>query len=123
MKQHIFLRDRWIGSREIPTISAFLPGEEPKITDSYALFCPTCANIWARLMHDHPDTYCQCVLSFCDQHMQFSSDGTITAQCPPDGYPRGVFDADDWPREVLLHDIEAVCTFFLNHPEKCYLHP
>lgn len=117
MKQHIFLRGEWIGARDIPTWDSL--GPEPSLAHSYALFCPKCAEIWGKLMHDHPEAYCQVETQYCRDHATQPSDGTFTRQSRWDD-PRSWGYGGEWPREALLNDIIALTTFYLNHPEKWY---
>lgn len=116
MKQHIFLGDAYLGAREIQTWVSL--GGDSKVANSYALFCPNCAAIWARLMHEHKDAYCQAVTCRCAKHAIFPSDGTITTQSPYLGDPRRYTPDGGWPRAALLHDVESLSNYFLNHKDR-----
>ena len=119
--QHFFLGDQWLGSRKIPTFVDLGMGMRP--ANSYALFCPHCAAIWGRIMHDHKDAYCQPVTSRCVVHMSFPSDGTFTSQYGfnnPDD-PRGW--SETLPEAVMLHDVLVVSSYYLTNPDKIFLIP
>ena len=118
MKQHIFLRDEYLGNRDIPTWTDI--GDSPKLANSYALFCPMCAEIWGKLMHDHPQAYCQVVTSCCVKHAEVPSDATFTVRSRWENDPRDS-GGDEWPLSVRIHDTSALLNFYLNHPDKYYL--
>lgn len=118
MKQHFFLRDKWLGSRDIPTHSE-CHDHRMKVSDSYALFCPNCAEIWGKIMHDAAGAYCQVVTSRCPDHAAFPSDGTYSI--PGDSrYPDSRADLATMPKDVQVFDIASLSNFYLNHPEKWY---
>lgn len=119
--QHFFLGDAWLGKRKVPDYCDLGMGARP--TNSYALFCPHCAAIWGKIMHDHRQAYCQPVTSSCHLHATFPSDATFTSaygMAQPDD-PRGW--TDDLPFAVAKHDVLALCQYYLAHPEKIHLIP
>lgn len=119
-EQHFFLGEAWIGSRQIPTYTDL--GDGQKVAPSYALFCPHCAKVWGRMMHDHKSAWCHPITSSCIDHATFPSDATFTSY--HGRYAQGAGPRDwneDLPPAVMRHDIQAMCNYFLSHPEKIFL--
>lgn len=112
-KQHFFLKEEWIGARDIPTTL-----DMKSVQNSYALFCPTCTNIWARMMHEHPESYCQPLTRFCPDHARLASDGTFSSEMIIPGHALG--DIQTMPKKAQVFDVASLSNFFLNHPERWY---
>lgn len=118
--QHFFFGDKWLGSRVIPDFADL--GAGSRVANSYALFCPHCAVVWGRLMHDRQGAFCQPVISCCLKHATFPSDATFTSthgRYAAEGGPRDW--SDDLPLPIMAHDIAALCNYYLAHPEKIFL--
>lgn len=120
MKQHFFLRGEWIGSREIPTWSTLDPQGGPRVNSSYVLFCPKCADIWGKMMHEAEGAYCQIVNSHCVEHAGFPSDATFSAPFAEPGQARNFAGM---PEAVQRHDVAALCSFYSSNPTKFYYEP
>lgn len=119
-EQHFFLGEEWLGSRQIPTFTDL--GDGAKVAPSYALFCPHCAKVWGKMMHDHKDAFCNPIVSSCLAHASFPSDATFTSYHGRYAQGLGPRDwNDDLPEAVMRHDIKAICSFYLAEPRRLLL--
>lgn len=118
MKQSFFVRGHFLGSREIPTYYKSYDGQL-KITNSYVLFCPTCAEIWGRLMHEHWNAHCQILPRYCREHARFPDDGFFSLR----GYENkpvclpGMVLESDWPLEAIRFEFNSALALYERTPK------
>lgn len=107
MKQHIFLHERYLGARDIPTYRRGLDDKKLSISNSYLFICGKCGHTWGRLMHDHFAAFVQPVSRNCLEHARFPSDGHLANPCDIDGDANNLSEA--WPLPVLHHELAVLC--------------
>ena len=97
--QSIFVRDRFLGSREIPALVKGLDGYRPHY--SFVFFCPHCGEIWAKFLTE-PRGYYQLTSRSCRAH----GDGRLT--CHPEWADApNQFDWD-WPDAAVEYEFETL---------------
>jgi hypothetical protein len=93
--QHFFVQGRYLGSRQVPrfsTSSTF----GARVTWTTCLFCPECADIWARLIVEDAG-YSQCWPERCPKH----GGGELDRTCRFEWWPCEL--EADWPEEALRY--------------------
>ncbi len=95
--QYFQLRNRHLGSREIPRYVT-IPGLAVRKHFSYAFFCMRCGDIWARLLSDEADLT-QIVCRPCEKH----GDGRLSRVFHTPDMPDAV--GRDWPKPALQWEL------------------
>ena len=113
-KQHFFSFGKYLGSRQIPDWTSI--GPDQKIASSYLLVCPECAEVWGKIMHEHPLAFTQVQVSRCANHAVFPSEGTLSIPDYLPGFPRTL--DEDWPLAAIQHDVHALSHFALTHDKE-----
>lgn len=119
MKQSFFLRDAFLGSRDIPpTFESNPNGHAPGVRfrhSNLALFCPACGEIWGRVLHDVALPEWKVETRHCASHpapvetLVGWTDwkrGSFIALFPE--IPDSLTFAPDWPPAVCLHEIRVL---------------
>lgn len=102
--QHFVVQGKYLGSRQVPNfLSSSTFGM--RATWTMCLFCPQCADIWARLVVEGAG-YAQNWTERCPKH----GGGAIDRECRFEWWPCAL--EKDWPEEALRYVLLRELTLF-----------
>jgi hypothetical protein len=89
-----------------------------RVTPSYCFFCPSCSEIWGRVIHEHYGSYHNIWTRRCPKHAQGGLDGRLS--CQHGWLDDPLLFARDWPEGAVRHEFNVALSRALQESERFY---